>query len=314
MKDPVTVRDLTRRFGTFTAVDRVSFVVRQGEIFGLLGPNGAGKTTLIKMLTGLLQPSEGSAQVAGLDLVREPEAIKRSLGYMSQLFSLYPDLTVGENIRFFAGLYGVRGERSAARRAWVLDMAGLAGHEGQLTRTLPLGLKQRLALGCAVLHEPPLIFLDEPTSGVDPLSRRRFWDLIYRLAEQGTTALVTTHYMEEAEYCSRVGLMHRGRLIALGTPAEVRALGSATILEVETPDPLRALDLLRQTAEFGDPVLFGRRLHVTVRDREAAGPLRQFLESRGLAVQRVEPVTPSLEDAVVALIHGDDRTVGESAA
>jgi ABC-2 type transport system ATP-binding protein len=221
--EPVaSVRDLTRVFGNFTAVDRISFDVGEGEIFGFLGPNGAGKTTTIKMLAGLLAPSAGAGRVAGHDIRTEAEAIKQRIGYMSQLFSLYGDLTVDENIVFFAGLYGVRGERLAARRDWVLAMAGLEGHRRRMTAELPLGWKQRLALGCAMLHEPPILFLDEPTSGVDPVSRRNFWDLIYALADGGTTIFVSTHYMEEAEYCRRLALMNRGRLIALDTPSALK--------------------------------------------------------------------------------------------
>jgi ABC-2 type transport system ATP-binding protein len=226
----VSVRDLTRRFGDFVAVDHISCDVAEGEIFGFLGPNGAGKTTTIKMLTGLLAPSDGAGSVAGLDVRRDAEGIKQRIGYMSQLFSLYGDLTVAENLEFFAGLYSVHGARFAERAAWVLEMAGLAGQEGRTTGELPLGYKQRLALGCAVLHEPPILFLDEPTSGVDPVARRAFWELIYGLARRGTTVFVTTHYMEEAEYCHRVALMNRGRLIALDRPEALkRQLGVATL-------------------------------------------------------------------------------------
>jgi ABC-2 type transport system ATP-binding protein len=221
--DAIRVRELTRRFGAFTAVDGVSFDVRRGEIFGFLGPNGAGKTTTIKMLTGLLSPTSGTAEVTGLDVATRAPEVRRVIGYMSQRFSLYPDLTAGENIELFAGLYGVTGERYRERREWVLEMAGLRGGERRLTAELALGWKQRLALGCAVLHEPPVLFLDEPTSGVDPLARRRFWDLIDELAARGTTVLVSTHYMEEAEYCHRLALMNRARLIALDTPASLRA-------------------------------------------------------------------------------------------
>ncbi len=219
----VVVRDLTRTFGDFTAVDHVSFEVATGEIFGFLGPNGAGKTTTIRMLTGLLAPSSGHGLVAGHDVAGDAEWIKRRIGYMSQAFSLYNDLTVDENIAFFAGLYEVTGDRLTRRRQWLYDMSGLAEHRARLTAELPLGWKQRLALGCALLHEPPILFLDEPTSGVDPLSRRNFWGLIYGLADAGTTVFVSTHYMEEAEYCHRVALMNRGRLIALDTPAALRA-------------------------------------------------------------------------------------------
>jgi ABC-2 type transport system ATP-binding protein len=223
MPDAIRVRQLTRRFGAFTAVDAVTFDVRQGEIFGFLGPNGAGKTTTIKMVTGLLAPTSGTAEVAGLDVAREARAVRGVIGYMSQRFSLYPDLTVDENIELFAGLYGVSGARYRERRGWVLEMAGLEGRQHRLTAELALGWKQRLALGCAVLHEPPVLFLDEPTSGVDPLARRAFWDLIDGLAARGTTVVVSTHYMEEAEYCHRLALMSQARLIALDAPAALRA-------------------------------------------------------------------------------------------
>jgi ABC-2 type transport system ATP-binding protein len=231
--DAIRVRDLSRRFGDFTAVDGVTFDVHEGEIFGFLGPNGAGKTTTIRMLTGLLAPSAGSAEVAGLDVATRAREVRSVIGYMSQRFSLYPDLTVGENIELFAGLYGVTGGRYRARREWVLEMAGLAGRERSLTAELALGWKQRLALGCALLHEPPVLFLDEPTSGVDPLARRRFWDLIDSLSARGTTVLVSTHYMEEAEFCHRLALMNRARLIALDAPAALRGALAAE----DAPDP-----------------------------------------------------------------------------
>jgi ABC-2 type transport system ATP-binding protein len=222
MPDAIRVDRLTRRFGDFTAVEDVSFDVPAGQIFGFLGPNGAGKTTTIRMLTGLLPPSSGGAEVGGFDVVGGAREVRKVIGYMSQRFSLYPDLTVAENIELFAGLYGVTGARYADRRDWVLEMAGLGGQEGRLTAELALGWKQRLALGCAVLHEPRILFLDEPTSGVDPLARRRFWDMIDSLAAGGTTILVSTHYMEEAEYCHRVAIMNRARLIALDAPAALR--------------------------------------------------------------------------------------------
>jgi ABC-2 type transport system ATP-binding protein len=219
---PVSVRDLTRRYGDFTAVDRVSFDVRPGEIFGFLGPNGAGKTTTIKMLTGLVAPSGGEGRVAGLDILTARAGIKRKIGYMSQRFSLYGDLTVRENVELFAGLYGVGGTRLEERRRWIFEISGLGAHQHRTTETLPLGWKQRLALGCAMVHEPPILFLDEPTSGVDPVARRTFWDLIDGLADRGTTVFVSTHYMEEAEYCHRLALLNRGRLIALDTPRALR--------------------------------------------------------------------------------------------
>ena len=219
---PVVVEGLTRRFGGFTAVDRVSFQVGRGEIFGFLGPNGAGKTTTIKMLTGLLEPTEGRGWVAGLDVHTQRREIRARIGYMSQRFSLSPDLTIRENIALFGGLYGVAGARLEARRGWILEMAELEGQEGNVTGTLPLGFKQRLALGTAIIHEPAILFLDEPTSGVDPVARRRFWDLIDGFSHRGVTVFVSTHYMEEAEYCHRLALMNRGRLIALDTPRRLR--------------------------------------------------------------------------------------------
>jgi ABC-2 type transport system ATP-binding protein len=294
---------LTRRFGDFTAVSALSISVETGEIFGLLGPNGAGKTTAIKMLTGLMQPSEGTARIAGFDVERESEQVKRRLGYMSQLFSLYPDLTVDENIVFFAGLYGVTGARLEKRRAWVLEMAGLDRQRDTMTSALPLGWKQRLALGCAVLHEPPVLFLDEPTSGVDPLSRRRFWDLIQALAESGTTVLISTHYLEEAEYCHRVALMNRGRLVALDRPVQLRGEATDPLFELETPNPLRAVEVLTGDPGVVDAVLFGRKVHLTLHEgKEADRRIGELLGASGIAVTSLEPVAPSLEDAVVSLI------------
>jgi ABC-2 type transport system ATP-binding protein len=303
----IVVEGLTRKFGEFTAVDSVSFTVKPGEIFGLLGPNGAGKTTVIRMLTGLLLPTSGGGRVAGADLLTESETIKRRIGYMSQLFSLYADLTVEENIGFFAGLYGVTGERLAVRRAAVLRMAGLEGQHRTITGELPLGWKQRLALGCAVLHEPGILFLDEPTSGVDPVARRRFWTLIDGLAREGTTVMVSTHYLEEAEYCHRVGLMNRGRLIALDRPAAVRASDTEQLLEVvlaeRVTDVAGLVARLKQGPGVEDAVLFGRKVHLSVHDAgEARTALPPWLASHGIAVASLEPVAPCLEDAVVGLI------------
>ena len=215
-------RGLTRKFGGFTAVDAISFTVERGTILGLLGANGAGKSTTIRMLCGLLRSSGGTALVAGYDINTQPELVKRNIGYMSQRFSLYLDLTVRENIRFFAGVYGLPRDLAEERLGWVLDMAGLAGHEDQLTAELAGGWRQRLALGCAILHRPPIVFLDEPTAGVDPLSRRDFWELINGLAEAGTAVLVTTHYLDEAEYANRLLLIHSGRVIAEGSPGELK--------------------------------------------------------------------------------------------
>jgi len=296
----VTASELTRVFGSFIAVDRVSFEVRTGEIFGFLGPNGAGKTTTIKMLTGLLAPSSGQGTVAGFDVATAPEEIKRRIGYMSQLFSLYADLTVEENIAFFSGLYQVPRAKREARRDWVLEMAGLTDQRKRLTGELPLGIKQRLALGCAVLHEPPILFLDEPTSGVDPLSRRRFWDLIHALTERGTTVFVSTHYMEEAEYCHRLALMNRGKLIALDTPVRLRNADTEPLFELKTDDSPRAVKLLQRMDGVREAAMYGRAVHVAVADAGRAQreiPMR--LAAEGIALQGMERITPSLEDVFV---------------
>ncbi len=299
----VRVSGLTKRFGAFTAVDDVSFEVGTGEIFGFLGPNGAGKTTTIKMLTGLLHPTSGTAEIAGLSILRDLEALKSRIGYMSQLFSLYPDLTVEENIDLFAGLYGVRGGRLEERKGWILEMAGLREHVGRLTADLSLGFKQRLALGCAVIHGPPILFLDEPTSGVDPVARRRFWDLIYDLSEEGTTVFVSTHYMEEAEYCHRLALMNRGRLIALDSPAALRASMAEPLLELRTDDAPRAVEAVAGLPGVLEASMYGRDLHVLVGDETGARPLlADALARAGLVVRSIRRIEPALEDVFVARV------------
>ena len=299
----VEVRGLTRRFGDFTAVDEVTFDVGYGEIFGFLGPNGAGKTTTIKMLNGLLVPSAGEARVAGFDVRDDPEAVRRHIGYMSQRFSLYPDLTVAENIALFGGLYGVRRARLVERKEWVLAMAGLTGRGDRYARELPLGWKQRLALGCAVIHEPPILFLDEPTSGVDPVARRRFWDLIDELANSGTTVFVSTHYMEEAEYCHRLALMNRGHVIALDTPSGLRRAVIEPIVEVTTPDAPRTVEALSAAPGVLEAAMFGRRVHAVLDDIDRRVPeLSAALARAGLPAGGIERVEPSLEDVFVSLV------------
>jgi len=297
----VVVEDLVKRFGTFTAVDRVSFDVRRGEVLGFLGPNGAGKSTIIRILCALLHPTSGRVRVAGLDVTREPEAVRARIGYMSQRFSLYNDLTAVENLRLFGGLYGVPAGELEGRIRWAVDMAGLSGREGELVGTLAGGWKQRLALGCAVLHRPPILFLDEPTSGVDPLSRRQFWELIHHMATSGVTVFVSTHYMDEAEYCNRLALIDHGRLVALGTPGELRRSPmGGTLLLVECEPLGEALAVLEEKPDVLDAAVFGDALHVMVRDAEAAlRELPRHLAARGLVCKRVEVILPSLEDVFV---------------
>jgi ABC-2 type transport system ATP-binding protein len=301
----VVVEQLVKRFGDFTAVDHISFSTRRGEIFGFLGPNGAGKSTTIRMLCGLLRPTAGRATVAGSDVATESERVRRRIGYMSQKFSLYDDLQVIENLRFFAGLYDVSRDVVDERIRWALEMAGLRGRESALTRTLAGGWKQRLALGCAVLHHPPVLFLDEPTAGVDPISRRSFWELIHQMAAEGVTVFVTTHYMDEAEYCNRLALIFRGRMVALGTPSELklRAIGGQLLL-VEAAPLGAALAALHAAPGVLEAAVFGSALHVRVESEAAHGTLREWLAARGLSAGRIEPITATLEDVFVSLTTG----------
>ena len=302
MPEAVRVEGLTRRFGDFVAVDNISLTVEKGEIFGFLGPNGAGKSTTIKMLCGLLQPTGGKGFVAGNDILTNPEGIKKHIGYMSQKFSLYDDLTVEENIRFFSGIYTVPAMKKQERMEWVLEMSGLRDQRGSVTKTLPGGLKQRLALGCAILHEPPILFLDEPTSGVDPISRRNFWELIYAMAKGGTTIFVTTHYMDEADYCDRLALIYKGRIIAEGTPTEMRQKHmTRDVLEIEVDRLVDAFDVVYQNGI--EAAIFGSLLHATVDKAEQDSPLIvKALNEAGITVNRIEKIIPSLEDVFVSLI------------
>ena len=307
----IDVRGLSRRFGEFVAVDNLSFEVKPGEIFGFLGANGAGKSTTIRMLCGLLRPTSGTALVGGLDVAKDPEGVKRRIGYMSQRFSLYELLTVDQNIQFFGGIYGLSGERFAARRKFVLDMAGLQGRETTLTRDLPGGWRQRLALGCAILHEPPIVFLDEPTGGVDPLSRRQFWDLIDRMSDAGTTVLVTTHYLDEAEHCHRIAIIQAGKLAALGTTTELKqAFRDRPILEVQAAQPVAAMEALDALPDVEKTSLFGTSLHVVVRHADRAEDLiAQALQKAGVETRAISLVTPSLEDVFLDVV---ERTGGAS--
>jgi ABC-2 type transport system ATP-binding protein len=303
----VFAEDLTKIFGTFVAVDHISFQVERGEIFGFLGPNGAGKTTTIKILCGLLTPTSGAARVSGLDVSSQYEDIKKRIGYMSQKFSLYEDLTVQENLDFFGGVYGIDPRKKRERDSWVLEMAGLSDKKDMLTRQLALGWKQRLALGCAVLHEPPVVFLDEPTSGVDPIARRGFWELIHDMARKGVTVFVTTHYMEEAEYCNRLALMSRGRIIALGAPSQLKEdWMRESVLELECERLMDAAELLGQEPVFSEVAVFGNLIHIVAPDTDAAMAVaRTKLSAARIAISRMDVVTPSLEDVFVTLTSKD---------
>jgi ABC-2 type transport system ATP-binding protein len=305
----VSVSDLTKKFDSVTAVDDISFDVRAGEIFGFLGPNGSGKSTTIRMLCGLLPPSAGRGTVLGRDIVREPGHIKPAIGYMSQKFSLYPDLTVEENLDFYGGVYGVPAAKLASRKRWALQMAGLVGRERAMTRALSGGWKQRLALGSAILHEPRVLFLDEPTSGVDPISRRAFWDLIYELAAQGVTIFVTTHYMDEAEHCSTLGLIYNGRLIALGSPASLRTnMRAGQMLEVACAEPVRALRAVAAMDGVLSAGLYGDRIHALVEDADRLGPeIQRRLTRDGHAAQHIAPIPFSLEDLFVTFIEMEEQ-------
>ena len=302
--NPVEVSELTRKFGNFTAVDTVSFDVKPGEIFGLLGPNGSGKTTTIRMITGLLAPTSGSVRVLGNDMALEPRPALSRMGYMSQKFSLFNDLTVNENISFYAGLYGLNDAQLADGKNWVLDMAGLRGKEDSMPRELSGGWKQRLALGCTIIHNPAVIFLDEPTAGVDPLSRRSFWELIEELASRGATIFVTTHYMDEAEHCHRLGMMYQGQLIALGSPQQLKTTRvKGELAEVVISDFATAFSLLSADTRFNQVSLFGSSIHVKTESVEGEAPaIRALLENGGVSVLDINRIPFAMEDVFLALV------------
>jgi len=311
----VQVSELARKFGNFTAVDRASFSVRRGEIFGLLGPNGSGKTTTIRMITGLLQPTEGSAFVLGDDMSVMADIIQSKIGYMSQKFSLFSDLTVEENINFYGNLYSLPTALLRERKEWVLNMAGLRGKEKAMARELAGGWKQRLALGCTIIHSPEVVFLDEPTAGVDPLSRRAFWELIQELSDRGTTIFITTHYMDEAEHCHRLGLMYQGRLIALGSPHQLKTeLIKGELIEVTTSDYAQALAMLSADARYPQVSLFGSAIHVVVDEAQAASTqIKRLLESGGIAVHSINRIPFSMEDVFISLMEAQERNHSVSA-
>ncbi len=300
----VVAEGLTKKFGDFTAVDHISFSIRTGEIFGFLGPNGSGKTTTIRMLLGLLRPTEGGGIVLGHDIIRESEEIRKRIGYMSQQFSLYNDLTVSENLNFYGGTYGVTGRRLRERKEYILEMANLTGREREMTKNLSGGWKQRLALGTAIIHEPEILFLDEPTAGVDPISRRAFWDLLYELSDQGTTIFVTTHYMDEAEHCQSLAFIHLGRIVARGTPQEIKAaIMKGQVLEIDCTEPDLALSALREASLFDEVALYGALVHVVGEGLEShESTIAELLSEKGVTIRSMDIIAPSLEDVFISSI------------
>jgi len=308
----VETEQLTKRFGNFTAVSNINFYIPKGEVFGLLGPNGAGKTTTIRMLCGIMHPSAGKATVLGFDIVEESEQIKRNIGYMSQKFSLYNDLTALENIHFYAALYGVPNEKRKTRIMELIELSGLKGHEHELTRNLSGAWRQRLALACAIAHNPPILFLDEATAGVDPISRREFWDLIYKLAGEGVSILATTHYMYESEYCNTIGMMHRGKLIAVASPDTMKEETlHGVLLQVDCEDPERAktyLDVLDNTTEV---TIHGNMVHVIVKDLRQVRVIKKILTKEGIAVYSIDQIQPSLEDIFISMVEHERRQINQ---
>ena len=310
----ITVRNLTKRFGDFVAVDHVSFNVNRGEVYGWLGPNGAGKTTTIRMLLGLLRSNEGEMRVLGYDPAKESKKMQARVGYMSQLFTLYKDLTAGENIRFYGQAYGLSRQELRRRQDEIIEMAGLHGRERELARNLSAGWRQRLALGCAIVHRPQVVFLDEPTAGVDPISRREFWSLIYSMAQEGVTVLVTTHYMDEAELCQRVGFISEGKLVALDTPDQLKKTQMrGHVLEIACSNSEQAVRVLRQAGAKGaiplyEIALYGAQVHAVVPDaltfREE---IWRLLSEAGLEVHAIEWIAPTLEDVFISSIRAGSR-------
>lgn len=310
----IAVKNLTKKYGKFTSVDNISFEVKEGEVFGFLGANGAGKSTTIKMLCAILEPTSGDALVAGYSINKEPDLVKRNIGYMSQKFSLYSDLTVEENINFFSSIYGLEGNKLAERKQWVLKTAGLEDRKDSITGTLSTGFKQRLALGCAVIHEPKIVFLDEPTGGVDPVSRKNFWDLINELSSKGITVFVTTHYLDEAEFCNRIMMIDAGKIIAGGSPGELKAKYlTNTIFEAECSEPDRAINILDTLPWIKSTAFFGEYIHITLKKDEMNNSevrekeINVILTQSGIEVKRIERISPSLEDVFVNLLEKESE-------
>lgn len=304
----VDVTHLTKKFGDFIAVNDISFEIPRGEIFGLLGPNGAGKTTTIRMLCGILTPTTGEARVMGFDVGKQAEQVKQRIGYMSQKFSLYNDLTVSENLNFYANLYGVPSKNVKTRLMELIEMGGLRGHEKQLVGSLSGAWRQRLALACAIVHNPPMLFLDEPTAGVDPVSRREFWEMIYTLAGQGVSVLATTHYMDEAEFCNMIGMMYRARLIALNDPDSLKNAMPGVLFEIDCQEPGRAEQVLGNLPFVQDAATHGVLLHVLLSDENEKAQMENALQANGIIVDRIECVLPSLEDVFISLIDQENRS------
>lgn len=300
----IETKELTKRFGQFTAVNQISFTVQRGEIFGFLGPNGAGKTTTMRLLMGLIPPTSGTSAILGYDTATQTTQVRQRIGYMSQRFSLYNDLTVNENLNFFGGIYGVRNQHLQERKQTVLHMAGLQGRERELTKNLSGGWRQRLALGCAILHKPEMLFLDEPTAGVDPISRRDFWDLLYLLSDEGHTIFVTTHYMDEAEHCHRLAFIQNGRLVALGSPEQIKTEHMhGEVLEIDCAAPDRAIGLLRELGLFTEVSLYGASIHAVATNVASLQPrVEQTLQTAGIDIHSLEKTTPSLEDVFIASV------------
>ncbi|MEJ5351546.1 MAG: ABC transporter ATP-binding protein [Melioribacteraceae bacterium] len=300
----IEVKNLTKKFDSFTAVDNISFNVKEGEIFGFLGANGAGKSTTIRMLCGILEPTSGDAIVGGFSVVENPDKVKLNIGYMSQKFSLYNDLTVEENIEFFGGIYGLHGKILKEKKDWVLKISYLKGNEKLLTGSLPGGIKQRLALGIAVIHNPKIVFLDEPTSGVDPIYRRNFWDLINELSNEGTTVLVTTHYLEEAEYCNDIILIDSGKIIAQGNPKQLKSnYIENPIFEIESSNTIEALEILEKQNFVSEVSIFGNNLHViTNKNFQDVSQINSLLIEQNIAPKRINSIVPTLEDVFIHLL------------
>lgn len=308
----VEIKHLSKHFGNFKAVNDISFSIPQGEIFGLLGPNGAGKTTTIRILCGLLLPNGGSARVLGYDVTKKPEEVKKRIGYMSQKFSLYNDLSAYENISFYASIYQVPSSIRADRIQELLKLAGLEPHKKELTRNLSGAWRQRLALACAIVHDPMMIFLDEPTAGVDPLSRRDFWDVIYTMAGEGKSVLATTHYMDEADYCNTIGMMYQGELVALASPDEIKASLPGVLLQIDSLQPARLYEVILACPDVLNVTMHGVQVHATLPDMDHIDLLKQHIEAAGIDIRSMDVITPSLEDAFTTIVSDQRKISGTS--